>query len=208
MKQFDHEQRKPPVRYLIGVDEAGRGSLAGPMFAAAVILRPTHRLEQVDDSKRLSTAQREMLADLIRAEAFAWGVAHVTPREIDGRGLDWANRMVFTRAVRALQASFDVCVKENTLVLVDGIRPAHRCPFPQLTVKGGDRRSLSIAAASILAKTARDRYCLEIMHPRHPEYGFEQHKGYATALHYAALEQHGPSSQHRFSYKLVRISTK
>lgn len=205
--KFDAMQREPNVQYLIGVDEAGRGCLAGPMFAAAVILKTGTGLEAVDDSKRVRThEQRTSIEARIQASAFAWGVATVSAREIDSRGLDWANRIVFTRAIRALEIDSTLCTTENTLVLVDGVRPPYRCPFPHRMIKGGDRQSLAIAAASILAKTARDRYCIEVMHEQYPDYGFDRHKGYATAAHYAALEVTGPSPLHRHSFTLTRTS--
>lgn len=205
---FDRDQTGSNIKYLIGVDEAGRGALAGSMFAAAVVLRSPSGLENVDDSKRLGAGARERLAQDVQSGSLAWGIAQVTAREIDARGLDWTNRIVFTRAVQCARQRIHDCTKDNTLVLVDGIRPPLRCPFPHRTVKSGDRLSLTIAAASIIAKTARDRYCVEVMDALHPEYGFAGHKGYATAAHYAALEKHGPSPLHRQSYNLRLASTK
>lgn len=204
MWQFDLAQREGTVRFVIGVDEAGRGALAGPVFAAAVVLRSADGLDGVDDSKSLTPLERERLAEAIKQSAAAWAVAQVSPREIDRHGIDWANRVVFTRAVRQIQAQLPECTRRTALVLVDGVRPAYRCPLAQRLVTGGDRLSLSIAAASILAKTARDRYCVEVMERRYPEYGFARHKGYGTAAHYAALERFGPSPLHRTSYTLRR----
>lgn len=196
---FDCTFRQGGVEYVIGVDEAGRGCLAGPIFAAAVILASPIGLSEICDSKRLTESQREALGEEIKARALAWSVAWASAREIDRRGIDWANRIVFTRAIRQLQ-SFLPLDRRRMHVLVDGIRPALRCPLPQTTVKRGDEQSLSIAAASILAKTARDRYCVEIMHARFPQYGFDRHKGYATRDHKRALQNWGPSREHRQSF--------
>lgn len=204
MWRFDKSYGTEHRRFIVGVDEAGRGALAGPIFAAAVLLESSDGLDGVDDSKRLTPLQRERLAEVIRASARAWSVAQVSAAEIDSRGIDWANRIAFTRAVRGVLAKVPECTRETAFLLVDGTRPALRSPLDQLTVKGGDHKSLSIAAASILAKTERDRYCVEVMHHSFPEYGFDRHKGYATALHYEALDRLGPTPFHRMSYTLQR----
>src|SRR5690625_1704486 len=128
MWRFDCAMREGKAEYIVGVDEAGRGCLAGPIFAAAVILSSPVGLSHVDDSKKLSTERREVLAAEIKARAFAWAVASASVREIDRRGIDWANRIVFTRAVRKLQQHLPLG-GERTHVLVDGIRPAYRCPW-------------------------------------------------------------------------------
>lgn len=206
MRAFDQSRCTAPVEYIIGVDEAGRGSLAGPLVAAAVVLPQSVRLEGITDSKRLSPARREERAAAIKSAALAWGIGYVSAKEIDDRGLDWANRIVFTRAVRQLKQRMAQCTRANTLVLVDGVRPPYRCLFRYEMVKGGDSVSLAVAAASIVAKTERDRYCVEVMDTEYPEYGFAKHKGYATAEHYAAIARHGPSPIHRHSYALVRSS--
>lgn len=193
---FDCRMRQGAVETVIGVDEAGRGCLAGPIFAAAVILSSPTGLSAVNDSKRLTATQRETLATEIKTRALAWAVAAASPREIDQRGIDWANRVVFTRAIRQLQQyiAFD---RQRMHVLIDGIRPALRCPLPQTLIKRGDEKSLSIAAASILAKTTRDRYCIDTMHVRYPQYGFDRHKGYGTRAHREAIQSWGPSREHR-----------
>src|SRR5690606_4006053 len=143
------------IHYVIGVDEAGRGALAGPLVAGAVLLADVESLRDVEDSKRLSPVKRVRLAELIREQALAFGVGWVSPSEIGRRGVDWANRTVFTRARHDRRKRTVVCTRENTIVIVDGTRPAYRCPFEQINVKGGDRTSLAGAAASILAKPAR-----------------------------------------------------
>lgn len=203
---FDETLRTGSIKYVVGVDEAGRGSLAGSLFAAAVVLHTTTGLEGVNDSKRLRPLQRGGLAATVRASSRAWAVATVSAAEIDERGLDWANRIVFTRAVRQVQQQLMLSTRDNTLILVDGIRPPLRCPLPYRLIKGGDGLSLSIAAASILAKTDRDLYCNDVLHSKYPQYGFDQHKGYATSAHYEALAKYGPSALHRRSYTLVRSS--
>lgn len=197
---FDQAYRREPIRYLIGVDEAGRGCLAGPLFAAAVLLESPAGLTGVEDSKMLSAARRAELADAIRSHATVWAVATVSPREIDRRGIEWANRIAFTRAIRLLLRSCPHLTKEHALALVDGTRLPLRSPLRAVAVKGGDALSLSIGAASILAKTERDRYCIDVMHARYPQYHFDRHKGYSTALHRQALRQWGPSPVHRRSF--------
>lgn len=184
---------------MIGVDEAGRGCLAGPIVAAAVVLVSPIGLSEISDSKSLTEKQRETLAEEIKARALAWAVAWASAREIDRRGIDWANRIVFTRAIRQLQSTLPLD-RSRMLVLVDGVRPALRCPLPQTTIKRGDEQSLCIGAASILAKTTRDRYCIDIMHSRFPQYGFDRHKGYATREHKLALQNWGPSREHRQTF--------
>jgi len=190
----------------VGVDEAGRGCLAGPIFAAAVILDPQAPIEGLADSKLLRPSAREALAQEIKAKALAWGVAMASVREIDGRGIDWANRIAFTRAVRDLlrrSPGIDAC---ELLVLIDGTRPARRLGLRQETIVDGDRIHEPIAAASILAKTARDRYAVDVMHARYPQYGFDRHKGYGTREHLAALRKWGPSPFHRMSFRPLRAA--
>lgn len=206
LSAFDERYRQGAIQYIIGVDEAGRGALAGPMYAGAVLFASCPSLDGLADSKRLTPRRREDLAAAIREQAWAYGIATVTSREIDERGLDWANRVVLTRAVRAIKERVPECTRENTLVLVDGIRPPYRCPFQHVLVKGGDGKSLAISAASILAKTARDQYCVEVLDREYPAYGFAAHKGYGTRAHYEALARFGPAPCHRLSYSLDRSS--
>lgn len=206
LSAFDAAYHTRSVHYVIGVDEAGRGALAGPMYAGAVVFSTHPSLDGLDDSKRLTARRRELLADEIRRQSLAYGIATVSSREIDERGLDWANRVVLTRAVRQLARQVPECTRANTIVLVDGIRPPYRCPFNYVLVKGGDGRSLAIAAASILAKTERDRHCIEVLDREYPAYGFAGHKGYGTRAHYEAIEEFGPSPCHRMSYRLERSS--
>lgn len=188
-------------RWTVGVDEAGRGCLAGPIFAAAVLLDPERPIVELNDSKRLPPGTRERLSREIRERALAWGVAWATVREIDQRGIEWANRIAFSRAVRALLRRVPQVPPGRLVVYIDGTRRALRLGLPQVTVAGGDRTHAAIAAASILAKTARDRFVLETMHARYPQYGFDQHKGYATARHLEALRAWGPCPYHRMSFR-------
>jgi ribonuclease HII len=178
-----------------GVDEAGRGPLAGPVVAAAVILDDQHPIAGVADSKALSPRKRERLFDEIRAKALACCIAEASVEEIDRLNILQATLLAMQRAVQGLRL-------KPALVLVDGNR------LPQLTVAaravvGGDASIAAISAASILAKVYRDRLCTEL-DLRHPQYGFARHKGYPTPQHLAALRQHGACSEHRLSFAPVR----
>ncbi len=181
-------------RHVAGVDEAGRGPLAGPVVAAAVILPPGARLPGLDDSKRLAPARRAELAPLIRAVAVAWCVAVVDVDYIDRHNIARAACEAMRRAVAGLAPAPDY-------LLVDGF-PLPGAPFPQQGIVGGDRLSASIAAASVLAKVERDRI-MEELALIYPGYGFETHKGYPTAAHREALRRLGPSPVHRRSFRLL-----
>lgn len=183
-----------PPGLVCGVDEAGRGPLAGPVVAAAVILDPGRPLLGIDDSKKLSAAQRERLAPLIREQALCWAVAEASVEEIDRLNILQATLLAMQRAVAALSV-------RPERALVDG----NRCPqldIPVAAVVKGDGQIASIAAASILAKTVRDAG-MQILHLEFPHYGFDRHMGYPTAAHVAALKQHGPSPAHRRSFRPV-----
>ena len=178
-----------------GVDEAGRGPLAGPVFAAAVILDPRRPIEGLRDSKKLSEAKRDQLAPLIREHAVAWAIAECSCEEIDSINILQATMLAMRRAVEALSTL-------PTVALIDG----NRCP--EMSVRAhaiveGDDKVNAISAASILAKTARDA-ALVRLHDLYPQYGFDQHKGYGTALHLERLRLHGPSPAHRRSFAPVR----
>ena len=183
-----------PAGLVCGVDEAGRGPLAGTVVAAAVILDPARPIAGLDDSKKLSAKKREALALLIRERALAWAVAEASVAEIDRLNILQATLLAMQRAVAALAVPPEGA-------LIDGNRcPQLACPAEALV--GGDARSAPIAAASILAKTARDAEMLAL-HARHPEYAFDRHKGYPTAQHLAALRRHGPCPEHRRSFAPV-----
>ena len=181
---------------LCGVDEAGRGPLAGPVTAAAVMLDPEKPIEGLRDSKKLSAAARERLADEIRMRAAAWCVAEASVEEIDRLNILHATMLAMQRAVAGLQ-------KRPDDVWVDG----NRCPNwawrSQAVVKGDDKVA-AIAAASILAKTSRDEYMCRL-HEEYPAYGFARHMGYGTAAHLAALKAHGACPQHRRSFAPVKL---
>jgi ribonuclease HII len=181
---------------LCGVDEAGRGPLAGPVTAAAVMLDPARPIDGLRDSKKLSAAARERLADEIRAKAAAWCVAEASVAEIDQLNILHATMLAMQRAVAGLGRNPDE-------VMVDG----NRCPNwawrSQAVVKGDDKVA-AIAAASILAKTARDAFMCKL-HDDYPAYGFAQHMGYGTAAHLAALQTHGACPQHRRSFAPVKL---
>lgn len=178
-----------------GVDEAGRGCLAGPVVAAAVVLAPDMRIDGLDDSKKLTPAARETLFEIIVADALAVGIGKGSPAEIDELNILHASLAAMRRAVQNLALTPDY-------LLIDGNCPIADAPWPQETVVKGDARSLSIAAASIVAKVTRDRLMVRL-HDDYPEYGWDGHKGYPTASHYAALRTHGPSPHHRRSFRLA-----
>ena len=182
-----------------GIDEAGRGPLAGPVFAAAVILPEHTEIPGLNDSKKLSAKKREELFDVIQSAALAWGIGFATEQEIDEINILQATFRAMKRACDALSVRPD-------LALVDG----NRIPpmdVPVRTIVKGDSLSANIAAASILAKVSRDRLMLQV-DEMYPQYGFAQHKGYGTALHIEMLQKFGPSPVHRRSFlkKIVRVS--
>lgn len=183
---------------VVGLDEAGRGCLAGPVVAAAVALPPDAHLPGLDDSKKLSAEARAALVPQIHREALAVGVGQCSPAEIDELNILWASLEAMRRAAEALPFSLDV-------LLVDGNREIPSVPWRQEAVVKGDATSLSIAAASIIAKTTRDGIMVAL-DAAFPAYGWAGHKGYPTAQHYAALAAHGPSPHHRRSFRLDRDS--
>ena len=178
-----------------GVDEAGRGPLAGPVFAAAVILDPSKPIAGLRDSKKLSASRRDQLALLIQRDALAWSIAQCSAAEIDELNILQATMLAMRRAIEGLSVV-------PTLALIDG----NRCPVTTVRTEAiikGDDKVIEISAASILAKTARDTILRE-MHTRYPQYGFDQHKGYPTALHLARLREYGVTPEHRRSFAPVR----
>jgi len=177
-----------------GLDEAGRGPLAGPVVAAAVVLEPGEAIPGLDDSKRLSARARARLEPAIKAAARDWSVAVASPAEIDALNILQASLLAMTRAVEGLRARPD-------FLLVDGNRPVPT-PIPQQTIVGGDGLSLAVAAASVLAKEHRDAL-MEDYAGVYPEYGFHLHKGYPTAEHREALRRLGPCPIHRRSFRGV-----
>jgi ribonuclease HII len=183
------------ARLICGVDEAGRGPLAGAVFAAAVILDPANPISGLADSKKLSEKKRDALAIEIKANALAWAIASSSAEEIDEINILQASLLAMKRAVEALGVV-------PTQVLVDGLH----CPKLSMSMGAivqGDSKEAAISAASILAKTARDADLYEL-DKLHPEYGFAKHKGYPTAFHIQMLEQHGVLAVHRKSYAPVK----
>lgn len=174
---------------ICGVDEAGRGPLAGPVVAAAVVFDESFEDPRIKDSKALSTKQREKLFDYIKESAISWAIIAVGPRRIDQINILQATRLAMKLAVERVSAD---------LVLVDGNQPIV-CSLPQRTVIGGDRLHVQISAASILAKVWRDRL-MQTLAKRYPGYGLEKHSGYPTAAHRAALINLGPSRIHRKTF--------
>lgn len=176
---------------LCGIDEAGRGPLAGPVCAAAVVLDPKNRIDGLDDSKKLSEKKRELLFDEITAKALAYGIAFASHEEIDEINILQATFLAMNRAFEKLKIA-------PQFAIVDGNRDPH-LPCETLCLVKGDANCASVAAASILAKVTRDRYMLQ-MAEKYPAYGFEKHKGYPTKDHRAAILQYGPCEIHRRSF--------
>lgn len=190
-----------PYRYIAGLDEAGRGALAGPVAAAAVMLPLDNpdaldALREVNDSKQLSAKKRDVLFELIIQHALAYGIGLESAEVIDGIGILPATKLAMQTAVSQLRPAAEY-------LLIDGRIRLKSIPLPQQAIIRGDSLSLSIAAASILAKVTRDRLMIEL-DPHHLQYGFAQHKGYGTAMHLAALEKLGPTPHHRHSFAPIR----
>ncbi len=181
-----------------GVDEAGRGPLAGSVVAAAVVLDPERPIEGLRDSKRLTAGRREALAALIRERALGWAVGQCTVQEIDTLNILRATMLAMSRAVAALQV-----VPSPELIEIDGNRVPDDLSTRAVAVIGGDDSRQAISAASILAKTTRDAQMM-LLHEQFPCYGFDRHMGYGTAEHRQALMRHGPCPEHRRSFAPVR----
>lgn len=177
-----------------GCDEAGRGCLAGAVFAAAVILPKDYKNLQLNDSKQLTERQRYALRDEIQRDATAWAVAQVEPEEIDRTN-------ILRAAIHAMNLAIQQLTPQPELLLIDGNRFYNETLIPYCTIVKGDAKYLSIAAASILAKTYRDDY-INRLHLQYPAYGWDRNKGYPTKQHYAAIAQHGITPLHRKSFNL------
>ncbi|AIL32643.1 ribonuclease HII [Basilea psittacipulmonis DSM 24701] len=189
-----------PSIYIAGIDEAGRGPLAGDVFAAAVILDPQCEITGLNDSKKLSAAKREALAQRIKEKALAYAIAHVSPQVIDEIN-------ILQATLQAMREAFLQLPIPAQRALIDGNKIPENMPVPCEAVIKGDQKHPCIMAASILAKTARDEHIMQA-HQQYPEYGFDQHKGYGTALHLENLKKYGPSPIHRFSFAPVKQSIK
>ena len=177
-----------------GCDEAGRGCLAGAVFAAAVILPKDYQNETLNDSKQLSEKQRYLLRDQIEKDAVAWTVSSVSPQEIDQTN-------ILRAAIHAMNLAVAQLTVAPQLLLIDGNRFYNESLIPYCTIVKGDGKYLSIAAASVLAKTYRDDYMNDLA-LQYPQYGWDKNKGYPTAAHYSALKRHGATPLHRTSFKL------
>jgi ribonuclease HII len=192
MRTLENALRRVGFVHVAGVDEVGRGCLAGPVVAAAVVLHPERHIPGVCDSKTVPALEREQLYDRILRYAVAWAVAEADPSEIDRINIHQASLRAMQRAIMALAPLPDI-------VLVDAFR-VPELPMAQRGVLHGDRRCSAIAAASIVAKVTRDRQMIEL-HSRDPRYGFDRHKGYATADHLDAVARFGYSDVHRRSFR-------
>ncbi len=193
--RVERKLRAEGISPIAGVDEAGRGPLAGPVVAAAVILPPRCRLPGLNDSKALTASARERLFDLIQDKALSIGVAVMDAKTVDRINVLRATHRAMREAILKLEPI-------PALALVDG-RPLPACPVAQRNIVHGDRLCASIAAASIIAKVTRDRI-MEDLHARYPEYGFDRHKGYATPGHLECLSALGPCPAHRMTFAPVR----
>ncbi len=198
MESLIYEQQAHDAGYAVvcGVDEAGAGPLMGPVYAAAVILPEHFDLPGLNDSKQLTEKKREALFPMIQQQALAWSVASVSAREIDDTD-------ILSARMKAMQLAIDGLSLRPDLALIDGNRDHGRTAAvttPHRCLVGGDGLSASIAAASILAKVSRDRYVVDVLDKKYPEYQFAKHKGYGTKLHREMFEKYGPCPEHRMTF--------
>lgn len=194
--RYEKQLYRQGYQIIAGVDEVGCGPLAGPLVAAAVVLPLDCKIKGLNDSKKLKAEQREKLFKIIKTQALGIGIARISHREIDRINIWQANLLAMKLAVEALPVSPDY-------LLIDGPRHRIALAIQQSGLKGGDARCASIAAASIIAKVFRDRLMVKY-HEKYPGYGFDQHKGYGTRLHFQRLSEHGPCAIHRRSFCLTR----
>ncbi|MBN2096689.1 ribonuclease HII [Candidatus Peregrinibacteria bacterium] len=196
MHKEEKKLRKRGYQLIAGVDEAGRGPLAGPVVAAAVILPERYRNKDIQDSKKLSELKREQLFIEIKNTALSYGVGVVGWKQIDEMGILEAAKLAMRQAVLKLNPAPDFVLSDAVPLSITGI--------PQKAVIGGDGSVFCVAAASILAKVSRDRL-MQKYHQKYPHYGFDQHKGYGTEIHLTAIKKHGPCPIHRMSFTPLRI---
>ena len=194
MLEYEKKYWAMGKKLVAGIDEAGRGPLAGPVYAACVVFEPGVVIEGINDSKKLSEKKREQLFEIIKEKALYYSIVSVDEKEIDRINILEATFKAFRESLNSLPKMPDIA-------LIDGNR-AKEIPTEYETVVKGDSKSQSIAAASILAKVARDRFVMEL-DEKYPQYGFKKHKGYPTKDHYAAIEKYGPSPVHRLTFKGV-----
>ena len=194
MYQLEQNLRQKGYRFIAGVDEAGRGPLAGPVVAAAVILPEEYRNADINDSKQISPLERERLFIEIKNVALSYAVGIVTPKKIDETDILSAAKFAMRQAILKLDPQPD-------FILTDAV-PVNIMDIPQMAMVKGDARSLSVAAASIIAKVTRDHLMLKY-DKKYPEYGFCQHMGYGTEVHLSAIKKHGPCPIHRMSFRPI-----
>lgn len=194
MLEYEKKYWAMGKKLVAGIDEAGRGPLAGPVYAACVVFEPGVVIDGINDSKKLSEKKREQLFDIIKEKALYYSIVSVDEKEIDRINILEATFKAFRESLNSLPKMPDIA-------LIDGNR-AKEIPTEYETIVKGDSKSQSIAAASILAKVARDRFVMEL-DEKYPQYGFKKHKGYPTKDHYAAIEKYGPSPVHRLTFKGV-----
>lgn len=192
LKKIDKEFFEKGVKYIAGIDEAGRGPLAGPVVVACVILPENSMIEGVNDSKKVSESKREKLYDLITQEAISYGIGIIYQEEIDEINILQATKKAVTKAIKQMK------IKPN-IIMVDALNGIDTMGIPYKSIIKGDAKCYSIAAASIIAKVTRDRIMRE-WDKVYPEYGFASHKGYGTAKHIAAIKEFGPCPIHRRSF--------
>ena len=196
MNKWEQNLRLRDINHIAGLDEAGRGPLAGPVAAAAVILNPREKILGIDDSKALSVTRREVLYEKIAKKSLAWASALVSPEEIDRLNIQQASILAMKKAVFSLE-------QQPEYLLIDGHSEISDLDIEQQTIIDGDCRCNCIAAASIMAKVTRDKF-IDEYHHQYPQYNFKSNKGYGTAEHIAALKKYGPSPIHRFSFAPVK----
>ena len=183
------------VKLIVGVDEAGRGPLAGPVYAAAAVFDPSFEDEIIDDSKKLTEKKREALFSLIKEKALAYGIASVSADEIDKHNIYEATKIAMRKAIEQIGIDYDLIITDAMPLKIEGKNV--------IAMIKGDAQCMNVAAASILAKVSRDHY-MEELDKQYPEYGFKDHKGYGTQKHMEALKKYGPiKGIHRYSYKPV-----
>lgn len=193
---YENEARAAGFTMICGVDEAGAGPLCGPVYAAAVVLPDGCAIEGLDDSKKLTEKKREALFPAIQQRAVAYAVASVDEREIDATD-------ILSARIKAMQLAIDALAVKADFALIDGNRDRGRSAAvvtPHRCLVKGDSLSISIAAASVLAKVSRDRFVVEVLDKQYPQYGFARHKGYGTKLHREMFDRYGPCPAHRMTF--------
>lgn len=196
LKSFEDNLRKEGNKLIIGIDEAGRGPLAGPVAVGAVIMKPDSMLEWVNDSKKVTAKRREILYDKIIEDSIAWSVQLVSEKEIDEKNILQATKEGLTLAIQDILSQVD---EKPSLVIVDALREINTMGIPYESIIKGDATCYSISCASILAKVTRDRI-MDEWDKVYPEYGFAKHKGYGTKMHIEAIQKYGPCPIHRKTF--------